>query len=152
MALPPPPPALSEDAFARLLGLIGGAFAAALLLVTGVAWLLAGAPTLTPGGLALGAGLGVLSWIASRAVMSWRLGRTPPAPDAVSAQVPVRVMFFLAVACTEAPALLGFVVAQVAAPDVGAITIAGPAAAAAIWLNLAGPAAVRSLLERAQGR
>lgn len=152
MALPPPPPVLSEDAFVRLLGRIGGAFAAALLLVTGIAWLLAGRPTLTPVGLALGAVLAVVSWVASRAVMSWRLGQLRPAPDAASAQAPVRVMFFLAVAAAETPALLGFVAAQVRTPDVGAITVAGPAAAAAIWLNLAGPAAVRGLLERAQGR
>lgn len=151
MAPPPTARPLPEEAFVALLGRVGGAFVAALLLVTGIAWLLAGSPTLTPVGLAVGAGLGVVSWVASRAVMSWRFGQGEPARDAAAAQAPIRVMFFLALAATEAPALVGFVVAQVAAPDVAAITVAGPVAAAAIWLNLAAPAAVRGLLERAQG-
>lgn len=146
------PAALPDDVFVSLLGRIGAAFALAVVAVTGIAWVLVPHPRVGTTGLALGAALALAAWVASRAVMSWRFGRTPPAPDAAAAQAVVRTTFFMALALTESPALLGFVAAQALTPDVGAVTVAGPVAAAAIWLNLAGPAAVRRLLERAQER
>jgi hypothetical protein len=153
---PPPAPADLDDetAIVRPLSRIAYAFCGALVAVglLGV-FVLVPDPVVTPAGLALGLGLGLVSLVVPPLVIRGALRRpTGRTADPASDHAVVRTAVFTGLAVAEVPALLAFaLVASGDNHDIGALLLAVPFAVVSLLLNVAGPGALRRHLRGVRG-
>lgn len=155
------PSEVSDDELIRQFRVITLAFVGGLLIVLalGVTVLIPGR-TLRTTGAAIGAVLGLWSWIGSRWITtrgtsSATRSRAPRAQERnagdderTGGAGAARTIAFLGLGMAEAPALVGLPLSLNLGGDVGPLVIAVPVAVAAIILNASGPGAMRRHLQR----
>lgn len=155
------PPAVSDDELVRQFQVITVAFAGGLLIVLALAvTVLIPGRTVRTTGAAIGAALGLWSWIGSRWVTTWgtssaarsraseRQERNADDHGDTRAAGAARTIAFLGLGMAEAPALVGLPLSLSLGGDVGPLVVAVPIAVAAIILNASGPGAMRRHLQR----
>lgn len=160
----PSAPEVSDDQLVRQFSRITVGFAAplVLVLVLGVTVLIPGGSVRTVGA-AIGAGLALWSWIASRWMtghMAATAARTrssllqtgrPEDAQSAGAAGAVRVIAFVGIGMAGAPALIGLPLAQSLGGDIGPFVVAIPVAVVALIVNASGPPAIRRHLAVVRG-